>query len=513
MKRFLTIFTILLTFICFTGCPSPNTPIPEPPSVSCDWLFVMYLDADNNLNDTLWADMANAQIGLLAMHNNDGSLKDGFPNVKVVVLWDGWDATSCGNNSKTRIHPRSEIYELGPMDDTMWDKIFSSNTENRDSSWLISSNSKRLTDYASYTWLSSEPDMGDVNTLTSFLAWVNRYYSATNKVLVLSNHGAGTEVETSSGGYGVRSLCSDDTNGTNKKLTAIDVKNAISNSGFRPNILYMDCCLQANVETTYMLRGCADYFVGSAAISISNNYNKMLQYIRNINSPEAYANAIVQSYAENNKARNNTVTANSQRHTSFEETLTYGAYSLNTLYQNHLYTNIQALARNLNGKSDTLKNDIYSHYLYQNTNQTSDCKGMAYAGTYFILNDIGAFCKNLWDDHDSIGVPTDTKNTANNVILALNNIIISSWMGKKTSSSTQFYYTKNIQTITVSDTNTQAFGSEFTATNQQQFGLTIVTQPWGTGWNSFFPYYSYETGYSPDWGQLLSFWHPVSNNN
>lgn len=524
MKRFFTIFAIVISLIFFTSCPSPNAPgskLPELQHSTSDWLFVMYMDADNNLNESIWADLFNAQLGISNTLNDDGTANDEYPSIKVVMLWDGWSAEKCQENDTNRIHPQSEVYELGPMDINTYNLY-----EGNNKSWLISSYSKRLTEYAYGTWLSAEPDMGDVNTLKKFLSWVNGYYSATNKVLILNNHGAGTEREAGSGGaFYHRSLCSDDTNSSSqskRSLTATDVKNAITDSGFHPNVLCMDCCLQGNVETTYILRGSADYLVTSANTSYSNNYHRIISNLNNINTPLEFAQCMASSYALRHKDHTLTISTtdpeNSQtRRSSYERTLTQAVYDLNVSKQGLLYSTINALANAILSKDDEVKTRIFTDYLNQTRTSVQNCKGMTYPGTCVYLSDIGYFCNNLISDSS---LSNDIRNCAHNVVNALNNVIVSSWMGKYVTSydsntaanptpviSTDFYYKKNLTDVTGT--------SHFCATDGQ-FGLTIMTQTYDNRFNNGYYYflteYSEWTGYSPNWGQLLAYWYNNISN-
>ena len=171
------------------------------------------------LNDDLFNDMLNEQLALY-----DISQTSGAPSVRILALWDGENRTDCKTDRNTRIHPNAALYELGGMSANEGLLI------SKSASFQVSSATKDLTD--SVLWLSPEPDMGDVATLRSFLTWAAENYSASNIVLMLNDHGAGTVYETISGGLQTafnssRTLCTDDTNGSGLQLSALDVKNAI----------------------------------------------------------------------------------------------------------------------------------------------------------------------------------------------------------------------------------------------------------------------------------------------
>lgn len=511
-----------------SGGSSKERSIPQLPHTSSDWLFVMYMDADNNLNDELWLDITNVQLAQNSLLQNINTPKQGYPSVKVVMLWNGENQQDADSLRNTRLHPRGEIYELGPMDSDTANLITDRNNagEFLNTYWMLSRYSKRLTDYA--PWLSYEPDMGDVSTLSNFLSWVNTNYSADNIVLCLSDHGSGTEYENISGGIinspalrNSRSLCSDDTNSTSKLLTATDVKNAINDSGLHPNIIWMDCCLQGNVETAYILKGCADYLVTSANVSYSNSHYNIISSLtsRNID-PQELGRTIVKCYAEKYKYDIKSVDDDDDR-TSYDVVLTQAQYDLSEQKQMTLFNKINLLAMAIQRESDETKMAIYNNFLKQDRTNINNCKGMTYGGTYTVLSDIGYLCRQICDS-TTLGISDNTKNAANEVMNSLNDIIITSWIGTKTQlvtnpepSSVRLVYTKNLSDLSYNNTNELL-------TTDGSFGLTIVSHSFIHDSGYFqdpiqthvyeiaFPIYenySNVTGYAHEWGNLLSFWH------
>ncbi len=264
-----------------------------------DYLILSYFDADNNLNDDLFRDLANEQYALSAIEGTAGA-----PSVKILALWDGESEEECASDGNTRVHPNGALYELGAMDK---DQLYRLNS-GAETGFVLSSNTKDLTSSAS--WLKEEPDMSDVSTLKAFLSWANKYYSANKVVLMLSDHGAGTEYEVYSGGiggyyndYSSRSLCVDETNGSEKTLSAADVKNAIADSGIAVNVIWQDCCLQGNAETAYILRGNADYLVTSMNLSYGNDHYSAIRSLSSSSTtPLDFAKAVVKAYADTLKS-------------------------------------------------------------------------------------------------------------------------------------------------------------------------------------------------------------------
>ena len=453
---------------------------------SCDWLILSYFDADNNLNDELFYDMLKEEYALSTLSSSQ--------SVKILALWDGESENDARSDGNSFIHPNGALYELGEASYEEALKIYRSKT------FALSSATKDLTSYAS-DWLETEPNMADVETLTNFLSWAKNYYSATNVVLMLSDHGAGTEAEAVTGkvSSSSRSLCFDDTNGGSSRLTATDVKNAISSSSLDVNVIWQDCCLQGNAETAYILRGSADYLVTSANSSYSNDHYSIISSLADSSStPLSFAKTIVEAYADELCNYYMTDTTSDCR-ASYDTVLTQVAYNLNSTLQSSLYSAIDSLSNALISDGEDVCNEVYEQYLEQDGSSLANCKGMAYLGSYVYLNDIGYFCYNLIND-TSCGVSSTTKEAAQNVVTALSNVVESAWLGKKSGSS--FYqYAKNVD------------GYSGLLDNLGTFGLTITTQlnplteKYGDKYYPFYSYYTEMTGYSSAWGELMKIWH------
>ncbi|MBQ3826092.1 MAG: hypothetical protein II811_08155, partial [Spirochaetaceae bacterium] len=369
--------------------------------------------------------------------------------------------------------PNAALYELGGMSPN--EGLLISNS----SSFQVSSATKDLTD--SVLWLSPEPDMGDVATLRSFLTWAAENYSASNIVLMLNDHGAGTVYETISGGLQTafnssRTLCSDDTNGSGLQLSALDVKNAIKQSGLSIKVIWQDCCLQGTAENAYILRGSADYLVASTNKTPAENggiHYSVISSLKSSSSSLSFSKAIVKSFADKNSSK---------------AKMTYAVYNLSSAKQEALYTAINNLSNALLKDGGEICEDVFDYL--------TDDDGIAFSGTYNYLSDIGYFCKELIDDV-TCGVSDETKAAAQTVVNALSDIIECAWLGKKTSSSLSFYYCKNLD------------GYSGLHDNDGVFGLTIVSAS-NSNNETYYPIYSeYSavTGYAPNWGKLLKLWN------
>ena len=445
---------------------------------SSDWLILSYFDADSAakcLNDDLFDDMLNEQLALYDIAQTSGS-----PSVRILALWDGASRTACQAKNHTRIHPSAALYELGGMSANEGLLI------SKSASFQVSSATKDLTD--SVLWLSPEPDMGDVATLRSFLTWAAENYSASNIVLMLSDHGAGTVYETISGGLQTafnssRTLCSDDTNGSGLELSALDVKNAIKQSGLSIKVIWQDCCLQGTAENAYILRGSADYLVASENSAYSGNHYSVISSLKSSSSPLSFAKAVVKAYADRHYS--NIL----EDETGFEAMLTQAVYNLSSTKQEALYTAINNLSNALLKDGSDVCKDVFDEYLYG---------GITFTGTYNSLSDIGYFCKELIDDA-ACGVSDETKAAAQTVVNALSDIIECAWIGKKTSSSLSFYYCKNLDGYSGLHDSDGVFGLTITsASNVNKTYYPLYSD---------YSEYSAVTGYAPNWGKLLKLWN------
>ena len=269
-----------------TNLSAQTTATPTITQKSSDWLVVMYMDGDNNLNDPIFMDMNEVEYGLYKIRNSDGSSVSSFDSVNVVALWDG--ASSFENPDGSTGTPQignagTYIYELGRDNDN-------STTYTTSSGCVLSSDTKNL----SYTapWLvgttqtistslpnnaHGELNMGDKQTLINFLNWVNERYTATKGVILqFSDHGGGPRsvryVKTADGRTikvgdtsGRRALCWDEYS-SSAFLKTKDVSDALQAAGYASNkaaMILMDVCLGSSLEDAYQFKDYANYLAAS----------------------------------------------------------------------------------------------------------------------------------------------------------------------------------------------------------------------------------------------------------
>lgn len=304
-----------------TNLSAQTTATPTITQKSSDWLVVMYMDGDNNLNDPIFMDMNEVENGLYQIRNSDGSSVSGFDSVNVVALWDG--ASSFENPDGSTGTPQigkagTYIYELGRDSGntttytTSSGCVLSSDTKNLSytAPWLVGTTQTISTSLPNNA--HGELNMGDKQTLINFLNWVNAHYTATNVILQFSDHGGGPRsvryVKTADGRTikvgdtsGRRALCWDEYSNS-AFLKTKDVSDALQATGYGPSnkaaMILMDVCLGSSLEDAYQFKDYAKYL----AASPNNIPGKGLDYVNLMKSftlnttIEAVGQKIVQDY-------------------------------------------------------------------------------------------------------------------------------------------------------------------------------------------------------------------------
>jgi hypothetical protein len=260
IKHFFLLFLIIV-FTVFSGCRHDDgiDEIEETDEDETDedednvekgkWTIMVYLDADNNLEEDGLNDLNEMEKADLA-----------DTEIDIIVLFDRCD----GHTMEDGDWKGTRLYQV--MHDEDEDKINSLRLQD-----LIYLN---LTDSGD----NEELDMGDPETVTAFVNFCKSNYPAEYYALFFWNHGGGWRNKAGDGpevpvdklqmpeenGFN-RSVCWDDTDGSNclhmsevrSSLEAIDVP-GIDLVGF-------DACLMGMVEVAYELSGVADYMVASQA--------------------------------------------------------------------------------------------------------------------------------------------------------------------------------------------------------------------------------------------------------
>ncbi|MCE7746101.1 MAG: hypothetical protein GPJ52_13290 [Candidatus Heimdallarchaeota archaeon] len=190
-------------------------PVLEPNDVVFDWLIMIYLDGDNNLEEYAIDDINEMEAGKIT-----GS------SIAVIVMVDrisGYDTTN-GDWTDTRIY-------------------------NITSDGSTSTINSVILEY------EGEANMGDGAVLESFLDYCFTNFDANNYWLNLWDHGGGTD-----------GICWDDTDSSDF-LTIDEMQTAIQNSVTTHSrdidLITHDACFMNMLEVAYELKDLADYFVAS----------------------------------------------------------------------------------------------------------------------------------------------------------------------------------------------------------------------------------------------------------
>lgn len=537
------------------------TATPEIKQKETDWLLVMYMDGDNNLNDPIYLDLNEAENGLAQNSNRN--------NIKVVALWDGWDFESGNKDGETSFFDQvpstykidteaTLLLELGPDSNTFYgsdDIIYwkgcelSSVTKNLSytAPWIVSNKTVTTKEPTS----SGEVNMGDVQTLTNYLNWVRAHYKA-NKGIILqfSNHGGGPRSITLKNNFGRRSMCWDETSGGEGFLKTSDVSKALKDAGFgtsnKVKMIMEDVCLGGSLEEAYELKDYAEYYVGSPNNIPARGFD-YIAFVSSLTSTatiEEIGGKLIKSYKNDytwtTSDWNKFLSANQALNDSEVNEFIKSVFnsSLSTLSFIDL-SKIEAvknaveeyatLVKSASEEDELLKVDSNgNHYLVGQSSNIPDNATFVsineaikyhtalygdplyYKGTFGTLKDLGfmSFYLNTTYDETSNSTWINILSKANAITDALNNAIIACW---RDGYNKPTYY-KNPQDSSNSGLADSWYG------NSMGFGLTINCSCWvpHTGadgktylYEDFAEWYSNELAFGKDcsaWTNLIKDW-------
>lgn len=512
----------LALFSCSNSSDSPNA--------NDDWLFLCYFDADDSyINDDLYKNIRDIECAFAKTRNADGSPKAGYAKVTALVLWDGISHEKKDKYQK-HIHPDGALYEIGA--DYSLEYVPQSGNEfdagyvTLGDGFSVGPNTKDLTAQAR-DWLPKEPTMSDPATLTNFLKWAKARYSASNVVVCLQDHGAGTHKETytdSNASMISSSLCSDASDDTDRLLTCKNITDALSAAGYtgadKPKILWNDLCLQATAEILWNYKGCADYYCASANVSCMPDYYGVFTNIKSGMTALDVGKVIVSAYmhryykeplappADAESAINSRSSGCSVYTSSF--------MSLDPQKALALKAGVDKLSDELLKIKDSdanLFNSIYTNYIAQDVDSLENCKGLAYCGTFAWLNDLGWLCLDIANDNN---LPDGAKKSALSLFELLKNgddkLIIYSWGGRRVLKNGPDGYSWGDTTIAqLYLTGNKDFISQKTVATVEEtcaYGLSIVGSKWTNATEQNNPIFHYVdwTGFSESWGKVIKAW-------
>lgn len=185
-----------------------------------EWVMMVYLDGDNNLEDAAVEDFHEMEKGLYDMAQIDGDIRDSF---RILVLFDDETIGAQG------------IYDVAPYNVDLTSTAQMSAVPYRG---LLADT-------------SGEVNMGSALTLDAFIEYVKDRYDSENYALVLWNHGGGVR----SGERSLpdsRTICWDDSSGGDV-LYSGEIRNMVSGEN-SVDLLAMDACLMGMLEVAYQFR-------------------------------------------------------------------------------------------------------------------------------------------------------------------------------------------------------------------------------------------------------------------
>ncbi|MFX1532753.1 MAG: clostripain-related cysteine peptidase [Promethearchaeota archaeon] len=241
----LTLFIALLIPFSFLPFYVTNSSDDTPSTKAASWTIIVYLNADNNLNDAGWEDVNEMEVV--------GSTTD----INVVALVDSYDVAI--------------PYEIRTDTDT----------DTVTSQILVG------------TGIPSEPNMGQGIVLSTWVDYVQANYDSTYYALIIWNHGAGF--------YGISfDETSEEEEESDYYLTINEVQQALT--GKQLDVLAADACLMGMVEVAYEWKDLADYLIFSEETIPEDGfpYDDLLGNLEAdpTMTPAEFCDVVVQAYAD-----------------------------------------------------------------------------------------------------------------------------------------------------------------------------------------------------------------------
>lgn len=275
MKKIRLLFFIVF-LIALQACnfdlqevSSSVTPEETTPSAhqKSKWTFMIYMAADNNLDSAALDDFREIERG-----NCDSEL------VKTLVLLDR--AQGDGNDENSWSGTR--LFEIN-------------HSEAKSKSTQIDCSSLGIN-----TSVSTELNMGDSETLISFLNFSRKYYPAEHYALIIWGHGTGYRF---GGKDKKRAVAIDDTSGTFMSIP--ELRKAIK-SGMgsdKLELIGFDTCFGAELEEIYELKNESHWFAGVEGVQDASGWDYsswMSQEVESCNYGNEIAKLIEKQYSAKN---------------------------------------------------------------------------------------------------------------------------------------------------------------------------------------------------------------------
>jgi hypothetical protein len=245
------------------------TVYPSPPGIG-EWLIMVYLDADNNLEDAGIDDFNEIEYGLYNLHPAIRA------QVKILVLFDRIDNYDSSNGDWTT----TRVYDVQP-----------------DNNMAII-NSTQLQGW----WGPGETElnMGNPQTLENFITFAQTGNTYVNHAIVIWNHGGGVRNTVQSKPASMKAIAWDDTDGGDA-LFLDEVQQAIGakyNSSNKLSIIGMDACIMGQIEVAYEFRNMVEYMSFSPDFESWDgwDYEGLISGMTSTMTPEEFATIMVTTY-------------------------------------------------------------------------------------------------------------------------------------------------------------------------------------------------------------------------
>jgi YVTN family beta-propeller protein len=369
MKKFLVIL-IIVVLIGSSVCSLANkvakasgSPNEDNSLGTSSWTVMAYLDGDNNLEPCAIAKFLSlSQIGSTS-------------NVKLVAELDrtsGYD-TSYGDWTDTK-----RYYITSGMTPT---------------------SSNAIQDLG-------EKDMGDPNTLSSFISWAAQNYPASHYLLIMFDHGSGViqmPVKPQAPSEQPLGILFDDTN--NDYLTTPELAQALNSGGIALGVLYLDACTMGMIEVGYQVAPYADVMVASEETgwSTSGTDSVYNTFISNLVSTPSQSSSTLGT---------NIVNAYVNYWSSSSYEITCSAVDLTKLRSTGIITSTSAFAQSLQTK--------YSSYITQIQTAQAQSEGFEgpYAGDSGYYIDLYDFADHVYNLVSDSGLRNAANQVKNDIISA-----------------------------------------------------------------------------------------------
>lgn len=235
MKQLLALTVVIL----ITSCSNPFGGVSPGgrQEVLFDHTILVYANGDNSLEKDIIADIQEWEY-----------VQSSKDNIKVVILLD----RAKGYSTILDDWSDSRAYELAP------DSSFTS----------IGSKAISIPELDIVPGRQTELNMGNPDTLSSFITFGKRVYPAHTYSLIVAGHGDGWFIDPA------RGVSSDSSSGS--ELSPIDLVEALNGNPI--HILSLDACSMGGAEVIVQLAGFADYVIASPTKIPESSYNNSTLY-------------------------------------------------------------------------------------------------------------------------------------------------------------------------------------------------------------------------------------------